>query len=449
MPKVSGSDSGAEKEGAIPDAAGEPPTPREKIGTFASLRIRNFRFLIVGTTLSNAAMWIQQVTMSWFVYNLTGSGTILGTINLVRSAASLGMVPIAGLLIDRLNRRKLLLIENGWLCTITATLGLMLLFGHVSVSYLFVFAFLGGMALTVDMTLRQILVFDLVPRSHTPNGVALVQTGWSLMRSFGPGVGGFLLLWFGPGGNFLVQASAYVLIAITILQIQFPARKLDAVRRSPLENIREGIRHIMKERVTRTFMIMGFVLPLFIIPIYMILPPIYAVEVFGDESGIVLAFLMASVGVGGIGGGFVTASLGHMERRGLLQLAALFLLSLTLIGFAFSTNLLLSLLLLAVSGFFEMIFLTTNQTLLQLSIPDDLRGRVTSVVNLNAALMPLGSLMAGGGSDLLGGPKMITIIMAGIAAAIAVFVFFYSSTIRNYHLSHAMAAEPTIETTYT
>ncbi len=449
MPKVSGSDSGAEKESTITDAAGGSLPPVEKIGTFASLRIRNFRFLLIGTTLSNAAMWIQQFTLNWLVYDLTGSGTILGTINLVRSISSLGMIPMAGLLIDRLNRRKLLLIENGWLCTITATLGLTLLLGHASVSYLFVFAFLGGMAQTVDMALRQVLVFDLVPRSHTPNGVALVQTGWSLMRSFGPAVGGFLILWFGPGGNFLIQASAYVLIAITILQIHFPARKPDALRRSPLDNIKEGIRHIMKERTTRAFMMMGFVLPLFIIPIFTILPPIYAVEVFGDESGRVLGFLMASVGVGGIGGGFVTASLGHMERRGLLQLASLFLLSLSLIAFAYSTTLLLALLLLALSGFFEMIFLTTNQTLLQLSIPDDLRGRVTSVVNLNMGLMPLGGLIAGVGSDLLGGPKMITIIMAGTAAAIAVFVLLCSPTIRNYRLSHAIAAEPTITPTYT
>jgi MFS family permease len=286
MPKVSGSDSDVEKEHAIPDATGGSSTPVEKIGTFASLRIRNFRFLLVGTTLSNAAQWIQQVTLNWLVYDLTGSGIILGTINLVRSVASLGIIPLTGLLIDHLNRRRLLMIENCWLFTITFTLGLMLLLGNPHISYLFVFAFLAGMTQTVDLALRQVLVLDLVPRSHTPNALAL--------------------------------------------------------------------------------------------------------EVFGDESGRVLGFLMASVGVGGIGGGFVTASLGCLERRGLLQLASLFLLGLSLISFAFSTTLLVALLFLALAGFFEMIFLTTNQTLLQLSIPDNLRGRVTSVVNLNMALSPPG-----------------------------------------------------------
>jgi len=440
---MAGPDSKAEKKSPIPDGTGGSSAPVEKIGTFASLRIHNFRLLLIGTTLSNAAQWIQQVTLSWLVYNLTGSGTILGTINMVRSVASLAMIPMAGLLIDRLNRRNLLLIVNGWLFTITFTLGLMLLFGYSNILYLFIFSFLGGIAQTIDMALRQVLVFDLVRRSLTPNAVALVQTGWSLMRSFGPGIGGLLILWLGPGGNFLIQAGAYALIAVTIMQITFPARKLGAVQRSSLDNIREGIRYVMKERTTRAFMMLGLVLPLLIIPIFAILPPIYAVKVFGDESGKVLGFLMASVGLGGIAGGVVTASLGNLERRGLLQIASLFLLSLSLIGFAFSTTLLVALPLLALGGFFEMIFLTTNQTLLQLSIPDHLRGRVTSVVNLNMALMPLGGLIAGIGSDLLGGPKMITIILAGIAAIIPFLVLLCSPTVRNYRLSKAIAPDPT------
>jgi len=296
---------------------------------------------------------------------------------------------------------------------------------------------LGGLVQTVDGTLRQVLVFDLVPRSQTPNGVALIQTGWSLMRSFGPAVGGFLILWFGPGGNFLVQAGAYVLIMVTIFQITFPPRDSRAVRGSPLQNIREGIAYVAKHKTTRAFMLMGFIMPLFIIPIYSILPPIYAVQVFHGDSG-TLGLLLGSIGVGGILGGVVVASLGRFQRRGLIQLGALFMIGITLIAFSFSRVLLLSLVLLAISGFFEMIFLATNQTLLQLSIPDELRGRVTSVVNLNAALSPLGGLAAGAGSDFFGGPSTITVIMASIGAGIALLVFFCSPTVREYRLAHAI-----------
>jgi len=96
----------------------------------------------------------------------------------------------------------------------------------------------------------------------------------------------------------------------------------------------------------------------------------------------------------------------------------------------------------ALAGFFEMIFLATNQTLLQLSIPDHLRGRVSSILNLSMALMPVGAMIAGAGSDLLGGPKMITIILSSIAACLAVVVFIVSPTVRNYRLSQGITSGP-------
>ncbi|MEK7353756.1 MAG: MFS transporter [Chloroflexota bacterium] len=407
---------------------------------FSSLRFRNFNLLLLGTTLSNAAQWIQQVTLSWLAYDLTGSGTVLGSINVVRSIASLGLTPVAGVVIDRVKRRTLLLMVKGWLFTISLALGLALVLGYSSIAHLFIFAFLGGIAQAIDMSLRQVLVFDLVPRRFAPNAVALIQTGWSLMRSLGPGIGGFLILWFGPGGNFLIQAAAYVLIAISIFWIQFPPQSSGGTHTGALQNIREGILFVTKNRVTRSFMMMGWVLPLFIIPNYVALPPIYAKDVFhgGPQT---LGFLMSAVGAGGIAGGVVVASLGSMERRGILQLVSLLLLSLTLIAFAYSTSLLVALALLALSGFFEMIYLTTNQTLLQLSIPDHLRGRVTSIVNLNAVLSPLGAFAAGAGSDLFGGPKVVTIILSSIAAVIAVVVFFASPTVRDYRLSQAIVPE--------
>ncbi len=439
MPKKIVPGSGDEKE-QTSDAAVKSAARVDNFGPFAALHIPNFRLLLTGTVLSNAGQWIQQITLSWLVYDLTGSGAILGSMNVVRSISSLGMIPVTGVLVDRVNRRKLMLLTNAWLFIISLALGIVLLFDRSQIWYLFVFAFLGGLAQTIDQNLRQVVIFDLVPRAATPNAVAIIQTGWSLMRSFGPGIGGLLILWFGPGGNFLVQAGAYALITITIMQIQFPARKPATVRSSALQNIREGFQYVVKERVTRTFMMMGFILPLFIIPIFSVLPPIYAAKVFhgGPE---VLGLLLSFVGVGGILGGVVVASLGRVERRGLIQLASLFLMSLSLIGFAFCTTLPVALAVMAVAGFFEMIFLTTNQTLLQLSIPDELRGRVTSVVNLNAALSPLGGLIAGVGSDMLGGPKTITIVLGSIAAAIAIFVFLVSPTVRNYRLSQAMATE--------
>lgn len=413
------------------------PAKASKLGTFAALGIRDFRLLLLGTTLSNAAQWIQQVTLGWLVYELTGSGTALGSINLVRSAASLALAPVAGVSIDRFARGRLMLATSLWLFTSSLTLGLVLLSGRADVWYLFAFAAIGGAAQAFDMPLRQTAAFDLVPRVLAPNAVALIQTGWSLMRSLGPALGGTLILLFGPGGNFLVQACAYALIAITVLQIRFPVRSPSTrPRAGPFGNLGEGIRYVAGQRVTRTFVLMGWVLPLFIIPTFSALPPIYAKDVFqgGPDT---LGFLMSAVGAGGIVGGVFTASLGQFQRRGLVQLAALLGTALALIGFALSPSLAVALPLLSVAGAFEMVYLTTNQTLLQLSIPDEMRGRVTSIVSLNMALSPLGAFFAGAGSDLIG-PRAITIVMSAIAAAIAVFVYLFSTTVREYRLSHAM-----------
>lgn len=419
-------------------AASEQATPP---GTFAALRHPNFAWFLLGTVLSNSAQWIQQVTLSWLVYELTSSGTMLGSLNLVRSIATIGLAPFSGVAIDRLPGRLLLSATNGWLFTISLVFGFVLLINPTEIWPLFIFALLGGVAQALSMPLNQTLVFTLVPRAMTPSAVALVQTGWAVMRSIGPAIGGFLILWFGPAGNFFVQAVAYLLVALTLLKLHVPAQRVKVSSTSTLNSLREGLSYIAAERTTRAFILMGWVLPLFIIPIFSALPPIYAKDIFvgGPET---LGVLLSAVGIGGIIGGFVSASLGQFERRGLIQLAALLLLSLSLMGFALSSHLWIALICFALAGFFEMIYLTTNQTLLQLSIPDELRGRVTGIVSLNAGLFPIGALIGGIGADLVG-PRMITLILSSIAAAIAIAVYFASPTIRDYRLSGAMATSAT------
>ena len=400
------------------------------------LRISSFAWFLTGTTLSNAAQWIQQVTLSWLVYDLTTSGAMLGTLNLVRSVAMLGLAPVAGIAIDRMSRRGLLYGTNIWLFAISFGFGLVLLGNPAVVWPLFLFSFLGGIGQAMSMPLRQTVVFSVAPRSLAPSALALVQTGWAVMRSLGPAIGGFLILWYGPAGNFFVQAGAYALVTLTIIKLQLPyeTRKIESIQSHG--SFREGWSYIISNPTTRAFLLMGWVLPLFIIPNFSALPPIYAKDVFAGGPD-TLGLLLSAVGVGGIVGGIVTTSLGHQERRGLVQLGALLLLSLSLIAFAISTAFEMALVFMALAGFFEMIFLTTNTTLLQLSIPDSLRGRVTGIVSLSAGLMPVGAFVAGFGADLVG-PRTMTIVLGGIAGAIAVIVFFASSVIRDYRLSQAL-----------
>jgi MFS family permease len=410
--------------------------PAARSGTFAVLREPNFAWFLSGTTLSNAAQWIQNVTLSWLVYDLTSSGAMLGTLNLVRSIATVGLAPIAGVAIDRFPRRGLLYATSTWLFAISFAFGLVLLGNPTIVWPLFLFSFLSGIGQALSLPLRQTVVFSVAPRSLMPSAVALVQTGWAIMRSIGPAIGGFLILWVGPAGNFFVQAGAYTLVTLTIIKLQLPYGQRDVLKSKPRGSFREGWAYILSSPTTRAFLLMGWVLPLFSIPNFSALPPIYAKDIFSGGPD-TLGLLLSAIGIGGIAGGFVTASLGKLERRGVLQLGSLLLLSLTLIAFAFSTELWMALVFIVLAGFFELIFITTNTTLLQLSIPDSLRGRVMGIVSLRSGLMPVGAFIAGIGADLVG-PRTMTIVFSLIIAAIAVIVFFASPTIRDYRLSQAL-----------
>ena len=321
----------------------------------------------------NAAHWVQNVTLSWLVYDMTSSGAMLGTLNLVRSIATIGLAPVAGVAIDRQPYRRLLYAVSGWLFIISFIMGIVLLGNPTTVWPLFLFSLLGGIGLAFSMPLRQTVIFALVPRSEAPSAVALMQTGWALMRSIGPAIGGFLILWFGPAGNFFVQAGAYGLVMLTILKLNLPKDRNDTTKAKQSGSFSQGFTYIARHPTTRAFLLMSWVLPLFVIPNFNALPPIYAKDVFegGPDT---LGILLSAVGLGGIAGGFVTASLGNQERRGLVQLASLLLLSISLIAFALTTILWVAFALLALAGFFEMIYLTTNMTLLQLSIPDEVRG---------------------------------------------------------------------------
>jgi len=413
------------------------PKSREKNGTFSVLRVPSFRWFLTGTTLTNVAQWIQQVTLNWLVYDLTSSGTLLGTLNLVRSLATVGLATTAGVAIDRFSQSRLLYTTSTWLFSISFGFGLALLGNPQLIWPLFLFSFLGGIGQAFSIPLRYTVLFSVTPRSQAPSAVALVQTGWAIMRSIGPAIGGFLILWLGPAGNFFVQAAAYGLVILTISKLHLPPHNhQDTKKEKSQGNLREGWAYIASNSTTRAFLLMSWMLPLFIIPNFNTLTPIYAKDVYmgGPDT---LGLLLSAVGIGGSVGGFVTASLGRQERRGVLQLVSLILLSLSLVAFALSSELWLGFICLVLAGFFEMIFLTTNMTLLQLSIPDTLRGRVMGIVSLRSGLMPVGAFIAGFGADIIG-PRMMTIIFAGVVGAIAVIVFFSSPTIREYRLSQAL-----------
>jgi MFS family permease len=237
----------------------------------------------------------------------------------------------------------------------------------------------------------------------------------------------------------MLQACIYALIILTVIQLHFPPQKSVETETAVSSNFAQGLNHIIKNPPTRAFVFMGCILRFFIIPVFIVMPAVYAKDIFhgGPQT---LGWLLSAIGFGGIIGGLVATSVIKADHRGRVELAAMALLGLSLAGFGFSTQLWMALLFFGLAGFFEMIFLINNQTLQQLSIPDDLRGRVNGIITLGSGLMPLGALVAGIGADMFG-PRPTTALMGGAAAVITAIVFLVSPTIRDYRLSHVLASE--------
>lgn len=367
----------------------------------AALRHRDFRWLWSGTFCSTASQWIQQATIGWVVYDITGSGTLLGAVLGIRALPMLLLSPLSGVVADRADRRRVLAATQAVLAVASLVLAAALAFDRVQVWHLFAFTVVAGAAMAFDRTLRGSLVLDAVPRSDVANAVALNSVAFSVTRALGPAVAGFLIAWVGPAWNFVIQAVMYSGVAASVLMMQPRQRGKHGRRGSAWAGMKEGLRYAAADPVLRIMVVLGLVPPLLLIPSFSALMPVFAVDVFvtGPEG---LGLLLSAVGVGGIVGGVLAARMSRFERVGLLQSLALVVFAIALIGFAASPGMPMALVCLAVAGAAEMVHVASHHTTLQMSAPEEMRGRIASLLPVFPAFIAVGSLVAGAGADLVG-----------------------------------------------
>ena len=290
---------------------------------FFAFRYTGYRWLWLGNAFSSGAQWIQQTTMGWVVFDVTGSGALLGAIIGVGNLASPFVSPLAGLAADRFKRSHIVAVSQLLLFVNALALAVALLVDSVHVWNLFAFAICASVLNGFNMPARQSMVFDVVPREVGPNAVALSNIAFNVMRSVGPAIGGALIIFFGPANNFLVQAVAYLLVMVTVLQVRLPGRPAGAARRQTfMKDLLEGYRWVLSSPAARILLLMMVVYPLFIIPVHNALMVIFARDTFGAGAG-GLGVLLSALGVGGLIGGLLTAALNKVDRRGMMQLYAL------------------------------------------------------------------------------------------------------------------------------
>jgi MFS family permease len=383
-----------------------PPKRRKGFRTFASLRNTDYRYLWIGNLFNAAGLWIQQVTIGWLVWELSGSATMVGIVSGLRFVPFIFMGPLGGVAADRMDRRRLLMITQTVMAAAAVLFAVVVALDWVRVWHAMVFSFMMGCGFAMNMPVRQSLIANTVPLKELGNAIALNATAVNATRIIGPAVGGVLIVAFGAAGNFLLQAGLYLCMVAVIFPMKVPYRDtMSASKTSALRSLKEGIQYVWGNKTMFGLMMLSFIPSLFLMPILQIMPA-FASEVLHARANI-YGYLMASFGIGGLLATLIMASFGSIIRSGWLGIVALSSSAIFVILFSQSTHLWVAFFSLAAVGFSQLTFRINNNTLVQTLAPDSLRGRVMSIYQLDHALIPLASSALGVCADIFSAPTAI------------------------------------------
>jgi MFS family permease len=359
------------------------------------------------------------------VYEITGSGALLGAVMGARAIPMVLLTPVSGMAADRYDRRRLMQASQGLAAAVSLAFGAALALDIVSTWMLFAFTMLMGASNVMDRPARFTTAFELVPRELAVQAVALNTIGFSMARVLGPVMAGYIIAAVGGAGSFFLQGVLYAASGAMVLMVAFPARVERKQERSAFGEMAEGLRFAVSNPRTRVLLMVGL-LPFFLlIPVFGTLYPIYAKDEFAaGPTG--LGLLLTAVGVGGTLGGFIGNALGRVERQGLLQAIWVVVIGASIIGVALSPTLALAIAFSVIGGAAEMAHASSNMAMLQISAPEEMRGRISALLMLNPAFISLGALVAGPLSDALG-VRNASIVLA-ITAIGAVLVLYASSS---------------------
>ncbi len=353
---------------------------------------RDYRRYFIGTMVAQTGTWMQTVTQSWLVLELTGSPFRLGLIATLQSGPILLLSIFTGVLADRITRRTLLFVTQSMQGCLAVTLGLLAWSGHARYWHVAVVAVLWGVMTAVDQPARQSMVMEMVGRSHVPSAVGLNSVSFNGARIVGPAVAGMLIARVGLSPGFFLNAIAFV-FSITMLA-QIPGRRPAArvTEATFVDDMLEGIFYALRTPAVRFVLGLQIILS-FCVFNFSVYVPLLARGVLGmGAEG--FGLLMTCLGVGALAAG---ASLGGLSRLPPALIAsALAVAGGGLVGLAFTRTFWMAAILLALTGFSGTIVMAGCNTSLQLGAPDALRGRVMSLYTLlSGGIFPLGAFWVG------------------------------------------------------
>lgn len=364
---------------------------------------------------------MQQVAMSWLVYRLTNSAFLLGVVGFSSQIPAFILTPFAGVLIDRWNRRRILVITQSLFMIQAFILSFLDLTGRITVEQIIILSTFLGLVNAFDMPTRQAFVVEMVERKEDlSNAIALNSFLFNGARLLGPAIGGTLISILGEGICFLLNGLSFLAVIAALWGMKIKPRKIELRDLHIWMELKEGFQYAFRFPPIRSLLLLLALVSVAGMP-YTVLMPVFAKNILhgGPET---LGFLMGASGVGALVGAIYLASRENVLGLGRVIVISLNIFGIGLIAFSQSQFLFLSLLLLALIGFGMMVQMASSNTLLQTIVEEDKRGRIMSLYTMSfMGMVPFGSLFAGVLASRIGAPYTVTV--GGISCILGVILF--------------------------
>ncbi|HYR86485.1 MAG TPA: MFS transporter [Terriglobia bacterium] len=388
--------------------------------TLRAFRHRNYRLFFFGQIISLTGTWMQSVALSWLVYRLTGSATMLGLVGFTSQFPVFLLAPIGGSFADSHPRRRALIVVQVSAMILAFLLAALTFANRIQGWQIVLFATLLGVVSAFDIPIRQSFVVEMVGRDDLMNAIALNSSMMNGARVVGPAVAGVLVAAVGEAWCFLLNGLSFLAVIVCLMMITVGNEPLSEHRGARLDAIIEGFRFVLRTRPIRALLILLGVVSLVGWP-YQVLMPIFADQILnGGPRG--LGLLMGSSGIGALIGALLLAGRQGVRGLGDWVMFACAGLGVSLVFFSLSRSFWPSILLLLPVGFCGMVQMASSNTLIQAMVPDQFRGRVMAVYSMMfMGMSPVGALIAGLLANRLGAPQAIA--AGGVICVVGALVF--------------------------
>jgi len=366
-----------------------------------ALQHRNFRLFIFGQMISLIGTWMQSTAQQWLVYKITNSQLKLGVVSFAGFIPILLVSLFMGLLVDRLPRRTILLITQSLFMILAAVLAVLTALHIVQYWHIVLLALLLGFVNSLDMPARQAFYIDLVSREDLLNAIAINSSVFNAARIFGPAAAGIIVAAIGEAPAFAINALSYLAVIAALIMITIPPEVKLARKAAGLTQLKEGLLYLVRSREIFGLVTMVALFSLLGFP-YLILLPAVAVDVLntGPEG---FSALVSAQGIGALIGAVLLAGFGSHIHKGKILMLSRFLLAASLFVLGLSRIQILSQIALVFAGFSFITVLALTNTLIQIIVPDEIRGRVLSAFTWSlGGFLPIGSLIYGSIGDKIG-----------------------------------------------